>query len=163
MMDRCRIGGSYQRNKPAYLGCYFSEEFGDFSRFCEWAITQQGCFDQTYNLDKDLLVKGNKVYSRETCVYVPKLLNSLFVSHPKVKDNNTLPVGVYHRRSGFISSISINGEVVHSCLYTTQEAAREWYVEKKLQLVDNWIKKINEGIVVVDGRVLTALVNFEVS
>lgn len=162
MMRRCLAGGDYQKEKPAYIGCHTSVEFSNFESFSDWAITQQGCLDQGYNLDKDLLVKGNKLYSEETCVYIPALLNSLFISHPKTTVGNVLPVGVYKRGSTFRACISVNGRTLHSSTYNTPEPAREWYVNEKLRLVGNWIKYINDGKVLVDNRVLLALLNFEV-
>jgi len=48
-------------------------------------------------LDKDILIKGNKLYSPETCVFVPHIINSLFIKADKSRGN--LPIGVYwHER-----------------------------------------------------------------
>jgi hypothetical protein len=46
-------------------------------------------------LDKDILVKGNKVYSPDACVFVPQCINILFTkSHKSHKTKEKLPMGV---------------------------------------------------------------------
>ena len=46
-------------------------------------------------LDKDILIKGNKIYSPNTCIFVPKRINTLFIKCDKARGN--LPIGVSKR------------------------------------------------------------------
>lgn len=76
MIRRC-YSKYKQVENPTYIGCSVCEEWLTFSNFKRW-------FDENYiegyELDKDILVKGNKVYSPETCCFVPKRLNLLIRS-----------------------------------------------------------------------------------
>ena len=59
-------------------------------------------------LDKDILYKGNKVYSPDTCVFVPQGINSLFVKANKLRGD--LPIGVSRNRNSLIVSLSEYGK-----------------------------------------------------
>lgn len=78
--DRCKIGGKYQQRKPTYIGCTMTENFEDFQFFAEWVQAQVGYSCNGYQLDKDILVAGNKVYGENTCVFVPQQLNMFLVA-----------------------------------------------------------------------------------
>lgn len=57
------------------------------------------------DLDKDILIKGNKVYSPETCIFVPHEINSLFLKNDNKRGN--LPLGVsLHKSSGLYGARS---------------------------------------------------------
>ena len=60
---------------PTYRNCSVCEDWHYLSIFKKW-------FDENYvegwQLDKDILVQGNKLYSPETCCFVPKEINILF-------------------------------------------------------------------------------------
>ncbi|URC15365.1 DNA binding protein [Paraglaciecola Antarctic GD virus 1] len=73
MLNRC-YSELYQAKRPTYKGCYVCEEWLNFQNFSKW-------FDSNYiaihDLDKDILMDGNKVYSPETCSFVTPYDNSL--------------------------------------------------------------------------------------
>ena len=62
--------------RPTYIGCEVCEEWHNFQVFAEWA-ENTGSLYKGWHLDKDLLSKGSKLYSPETCVYLPQSINSL--------------------------------------------------------------------------------------
>ncbi len=78
ILGRC-YSEEVQKNRPTYKGCSVDENWHNFQVFAEW-------FEENYNpetmqgwhLDKDILVKGNKIYSPETCCFVPNEINCLF-------------------------------------------------------------------------------------
>lgn len=82
-----------QRKCPTYIGCSVSEEWHNFQVFGKW-------FDENYYeiegetmcIDKDILVKGNKIYSPETCIFAPNRINMLFLKANSKR--GVLPVGV---------------------------------------------------------------------
>ena len=75
---RCLKGSEYQKKKPTYLECEVGEDFQDFEIFTNWYVQQEGYRHLDYQLDKDILVDGNKIYTAENCCLVPKQLNIFF-------------------------------------------------------------------------------------
>lgn len=78
MIRRCYCL-KYQEKYPTYIGCSVDERWHDFQDFAEWYYSHPYS-NIGYQLDKDILVVGNKIYSPETCCFVPKQLNSLLVA-----------------------------------------------------------------------------------
>lgn len=72
MLERCYSIKFHERS-PSYKGCSVSEEWHTFSNFKAWMETQQWEGNQ---IDKDLLIEGNKIYSSVTCVFVTQMVNS---------------------------------------------------------------------------------------
>ena len=73
MLQRC-YGKAMQRLNPSYVGCSVCDEWLRFSVFKAWMEKQDWV---GMELDKDILVLGNKVYSPATCVFVTPKTNSL--------------------------------------------------------------------------------------
>lgn len=102
MKTRC-YNENYHKVKPDYEECTVCDEWLDNKKlFYEWVDHNyyeiEG--EPTVELDKDILVPGNKVYSPDTCIFVPKRINDLFV-HIHGKKKNGLPTGVsYSEKTG---------------------------------------------------------------
>lgn len=102
MKTRC-YNENYHKTKPDYEECTVCDEWLDNKKlFYEWVDHNfyeiEG--ESTVELDKDILVPGNKVYSPDTCIFVPKRINDLFV-HIHGKKKNGLPTGVtYSEKTG---------------------------------------------------------------
>lgn len=71
MLERC-YSEPFKIKWPTYAGCTVCDEWLTFSKFKSWMEKQDW---QGKQLDKDILVKGNKVYSPETCVFVSAEIN----------------------------------------------------------------------------------------
>lgn len=94
---------------PTYEDCTVHNDFHCLQNFGKW-------FEENYYkvpneimcLDKDILIKGNKIYGPDSCIIVPQTINSLIVNKYR-NGNNNLPLGVcYHRQHGkFMASCSI--------------------------------------------------------
>lgn len=71
-----RVNESCDRSKfyKAYEGVEISDSFKDAQRFCDWAVQQKG-WGLGYQLDKDLLSGDCKIYSEDTCVFLPREIN----------------------------------------------------------------------------------------
>jgi predicted RNase H-like HicB family nuclease len=94
MLGRCYDEKLHQKY-PTYKECTVTEEWHNFQNFVKWYDENFYQVDgEKMNLDKDILVKGNKVYSPETCIFVPQRINKLFLKQA-VKGGRKLPIGVY--------------------------------------------------------------------
>ena len=100
----------YILNKyPTYIDCYVCDEWLCFQNFAKWHEENyyevENC---KMNLDKDILVKGNKIYSPETCIFVPNKINILFTKSDKARGE--YPIGVsYCKGNNKLSATSNDG------------------------------------------------------
>ena len=134
-----------------------SENFKDYSFFYEWCNSQIGFGGYGWQLDKDILVKGNKVYSEHSCVFVPQEINTLFVKCNKSRGK--YPIGVTYSRGVFIAQITKGGKRNSLGYFETVEEAFQAYREAKEDYIkvvaDKWKDKI-------DPRVYKAMYEYEV-
>jgi hypothetical protein len=92
MLRRCY--DPYLLNKyPTYRDCYVCDEWLCFQNFSEWyEENHYECNNEKMCLDKDILIKGNKVYSPNTCIIVPERVNTLFIK--AYANRGKYPIGV---------------------------------------------------------------------
>ena len=74
MLQRCYDEKTQKRN-PSYKGCTVCKHWHNFQNFAKWYIENYPEDGRPYQLDKDIKVNGNKVYSPDTCVFVTKIEN----------------------------------------------------------------------------------------
>lgn len=139
MLKRC-YSDNYQKDQPSYIGCEVSEEFKTLSKFSDWCRSQPVFMDSDSNLDKDILVKGNKVYSRDTCCFVPREINCLFERCGATRGNH--PIGVYFdtHHQCFRAHMRKNGKFVSFGRFPTKESA---FLKYKIEK-ESYIKSIAE-------------------
>ena len=97
MLRRCY--GRKQNRDGAYEGCVVKSNWHNFQNFAEWLDNHYyEVPNQKMCLDKDILHKGNKIYSDETCCFVPEKINLLFTKSDKSRGND--PIGIHQSPSG---------------------------------------------------------------
>lgn len=84
-------GDVYKTTSAAYTDVTADPQWYNFQEFAEWCQWQHG-FKRDWHLDKDLLVKGNKVYSPDACVFLPPEVNCFMVKRKSKRGD--LPIGV---------------------------------------------------------------------
>lgn len=143
MNDRCREGGNVQKEKVTYVGC--KNEFTGYQEFTDWCQTKFGysmkdTSGKYWALDKDLKVWGNKVYSDETCIFVPNRINSL-INMPKHKTkNSSIPIGVAFssdkKKYETLCKEYGTGKTLHLGVFRDKtQAHREWQLCKAKQFI----------------------------
>lgn len=92
MVKRCY--DPYELNKyPTYIDCYVCDEWLNYSNFEKWCYANYyKVLNEKMCLDKDILIKGNKIYSPKTCIFVPERINLLFCKSEKTRGK--YPIGV---------------------------------------------------------------------
>ncbi|MGM7720642.1 hypothetical protein [Metabacillus sp. Hm71] len=92
MLTRC-YDGNFHKRQPKYRDCEVCEEWLNYQNFAKWHDENYyEINEEEMHLDKDILVKGNKLYSPEKCIFVPHRINALFVKG--YKRRGELPLGV---------------------------------------------------------------------
>lgn len=142
MLKRC-YSEKYHKRHPTYINCSASEEFHNFQNFGEWDEDNYYEIEgEKMCLDKDILVKHNKIYSPETCIYVPNNINMLFVK--KQNDRGKSVIGTYPFRGKYQVKCHIlnleTGKSKNKFLgyYDTQEKAFDIYKQFK----EDYIKQV---------------------
>ena len=138
MVTRC-YSKEHQSKMSTYIGCTVDEQWHNFQNFAEWYTSQIG-YKEGWHLDKDLFVKGNRIYSSKTCVLLPQEINATLASEEK-KKNTGLPLG-----------IGINGHKFAVCQFVcggeTRDSHKPYYslkiaIEYRNFILDERIRQIS--------------------
>ena len=158
MLQRC-YDLSYQLKRPTYIGCTSSNNFKYYPYFKDWCNKQVGFGNKGWCLDKDILVKGNKLYSEDTCCFVPREINSLFALSGNARGLNPIGVQFNLEEGNYSARVSRDGKHCHIGTYETKEDAFLRYKEAKelhiKSVAKRWFGKI-------DQNVFNALMTYEV-
>lgn len=132
MIKRC-YNKKLQEKVPAYKGCTVAEEWQDFQVFAEW-YENQPFSGKGYELDKDLLIKDNKLYSEKTVCLLPQEINKLLlIGNRKV---NGLAGAYLLKPSGmWASSLCMYGKSTHLGCFDTEIEAHKAYAKRKREYV----------------------------
>lgn len=95
MLVRC--SPIWQRNNMAYVGCKCVDEWLIFENFAKWFDKNIYDIGETLQLDKDILIHGNRLYGPDTCIFVPQSINLIFTRR-NVK-RGAYPIGVLLNKS----------------------------------------------------------------
>ena len=160
MLVRCYSDSSKKR-RPTYEGCEASENFKSYEHFYEWCHKQIGFGNEGWQLDKDLLVKGNKVYSESTCVFLPVEINSLLTKSTASRGEYLIGVSWSKRDKAFKAQVGKGkGKLKHLGYFNTELEAFNAYKQAKETFIKEQANKFKSQI---DLRAYNALMNYEVN
>lgn len=156
MLERC-YSKNILKHTNRYKDCIVCKEWLNFSNFQRWAEDATNGYKDGYQLDKDIIVKGNKVYSPNTCCFVPREINSLIINC-KAKRGN-LPIGVsLTKRGKYLASHAASN--FHKTFYTPDEAFVAYKSAKELYIQKVATNYFNDGK--ITERVYKALLNYKI-
>ena len=159
MLKRC-YSDTYQKKYPTYIGCKMSDKFKSYEYFYEWCHKQIGFGVKGWQLDKYLLVKGNKVYSESTCVFIPKEINQLLTKRASSRGEHLIGVCWDKRHKAFKAQVGKNkGGREHLGYFTTEIEAYNTYKQAKESFIKEQANKWKGKI---DERAYNALMNYQV-
>ena len=159
MLKRC-YSDIFKKKRPTYEGCEVSENFKSYEYFYEWCHKQIGFGDDGWQLDKDLLTKGNKVYSESTCVFIPREINQILVK--STASRGEYLIGVYwdKTKKAFIAQVGKSkGKQEWLGSFKTEVEAFNAYKQAKEAFVKEQANKFKSQI---DPRAYNALMNYTV-
>ena len=118
-------------------------EWHNFQVFAKW-------FDENYKegfvLDKDILLKGNKIYSPDTCVFVPREINGIFTLRQNKRGD--YPIGVLKNGNKFQANIVRYNKREYLGTFNTPEEAFQVYKVAKEDYIrhvaNKWKNQITE-------------------
>lgn len=147
------------RVEAAYYDVNVCTQWHNFLNFETW-VTKQPNFDtKGWELDKDLLIKGNKLYSPETCVYIPKAVNAALTKRENCRGE--LPIGVRFSKSGkrFEAWCGDGERSRYLGVFRTVTEAFLCYKAKKEEMLRSLAEKYKDEL---DPRAYQALYNYQV-
>jgi hypothetical protein len=163
MLQRC-YSKKFHEKHPTYIDCESSKEFLNFQKFGKWDKDNYYEVEgEGMELDKDILVKHNKIYSPDTCIYVPKTINTLFTKNDKDRGESVIGTtphhGKYQVKCNMVNPKTGKSKNEYLGIYETEIEAFEvykYYKERNIkQVADYFEKHIPENL-------YYALYNYEV-
>ena len=157
-----------KKKYPTYEGCEVSENFKSYGYFYEWCHEQIGFGNDgngnPFQLDKDLLTKGNikgsKVYSESTCVFIPREINQLLVKCTASRGEYLIGVYWDKTKKAFKAQVNKNkGMQEYLGYFKTELEAFNAYKQAKEAFVKEVAEKWKSQI---DDRAYEALMNYTV-
>ncbi len=159
MLVRC-YSDDFKKRRPTYKGCEVSDKFKSYEYFYEWCNSQVGFGVEGFELDKDLLIKGNKVYSENSCVFIPVEINSLLVKRENMRGKYLIGVCWSKTANAFVSRVSRNkGMQEHLGFFNTELEAFKAYKHAKEAFIK---EQANDWKSQIDDRAYNALMNYQV-
>ena len=126
MLMRC-YSDKYHAKFPTYIECSVCAEWLDFQVFASW-------FEVNYvdgmQLDKDIKVEGNKIYSPEFCLFVSPFDNyeKARAKEFKVISPTGDPVTIYNMRK-FCRDNNLNRSCMNNVVWGTQKHHNGWTMD----------------------------------
>ena len=159
MLERC-YSDTFKKKYLTYEGCEASENFKSYEYFYEWCRKQIGFGNEGWQLDKDLLIKGNKVYSEDSCVFLPQEINKILTK--RTTSRGEYLIGIYWSKThkAFKAQVGKNkgGREYLGYFKTELEAFNAYKIAKESfikEQANKWKDKI-------DDRAYEALMNYTV-
>lgn len=136
MLRRC-FNNKEKERSPAYKNITCSNDWLLYENFYEWLHSQEN-FDKwlegdRWAIDKDILIKRNKIYSPNACCLIPQNVNCLFLK--REAERGVYPIGVrYKDNDGFIASCHnpfTNRNELIGCYSTPEKAFNAYKIYKE--------------------------------
>ena len=154
MLERCYCE-KFHKKQPTYAGMTVSEDWKMFSKFerdVKEMVNFEKCLTENWALDKDSIVVGNKVYSKDTCCFIPQSLNSKLSTLTNLETYGSgcsmLPYGSYRVLVGG------HGKRGHVGCYKTLDEAFSVYKSIKGKML---LKEIQEYAGSIDSRAVDSV------
>ena len=139
---------------PSYLNVSVCEDWHNYQNFAKWFHKN---YRQGFALDKDILVRGNKIYSAETCCFVPPQINNLFLK--REKGRGECLIGVSKHYKNYMSEVSTKNGGIYLGTFKTEIEAFTAYKEAKekniKEVANEWKSEITQDC-------YNALVNYKI-
>ena len=159
ILDRCYDEKTINKF-PTYSNCIVCDEWLNYQNFAKWYDDNYYQIDnEKMCVDKDILIKGNKVYSPKTCCIVPNSINILLTKVDKSRGEYPVGVSFHKATNKFIAKYKTEGKSKYIGLFSTPEDAFIAYKKAKESEIKRLANKYRDYI---RPDVYNALINYEV-
>lgn len=155
MLERC-YSPYYINEHLTYIDCFVCKKWHNYQNYKIWhKENYYKIKNQTMCLDKDILIKGNKIYSPQTCIFVPQNINKLFVSNKSQRGK--YPIGVCTNKTkpnkyfSMVNKKEENFKDVHNT-FLWYKINKELYIES----IANEYKKF------IPNKLYFAMINYKI-
>lgn len=143
MLQRC-YDTKHLKRMPHYKGSSVCDEWKTYSNFLKWAEPR---YREGAHLDKD--IKGsNKIYSPETCIFVPRWVNQFIVCNRERE--NGLPEGAKNHRGKFTARYRHPEKgPLYIGVFNSAKEASEAYKKSKKEIIkekEEELRKIDKNL-----------------
>lgn len=157
MIQRC-YDEKFRHKWQSYADCFVCDEWLNYQTFADWYCEH---YFEDYQLDKDILVKGNTLYGPDTCCFVPAAINRLFISNKSQR--GILPIGVRDKTkvspSYSAHCTGVDNTIQYLGVFSTPEAAFNAYKIFKENLIRNIAELYKDRI---RDKVYNALLDWKI-
>ena len=141
IIERCYW---YPQKYPAYHGkCIVCDKWHNYQNFAKWFNENKYEVEGRLHIDKDILFPNSNIYSEETCLLVPQIINMMFMNKPNKRG---LPNGIHKTKNGYLAEYNEK----KLGIYQTVELAYKAYASEKekaiRQLADEYKNIIPEKV-----------------
>lgn len=160
MLRRC-YSDNFKKKNPTYIDCEVSDKFKSYEYFYEWCNKQIGFGVDGFEIDKDLLIKGNKIYSESTCVFLPQEINTLLIKCTASRGKHPIGVCWNKTKKSFVAHVGKSkGKQEHLGYFKTEIEAFNAYKQAKEAFIKEQANKWKSQI---DIGAYEALMNYTVN
>ena len=128
ILERCYSEKRHEKY-PTYRDCSMCDEWLTFSNFKKWMEIQNY---HDLEIDKDLKVPNNKVYSPENCLLVSRKINKLITNIKSKRNGYLVGVTFVKDKGKFRAFFNDNGKTTHIGYFCSEiEGHNAWRKRKK--------------------------------
>lgn len=168
MLRRC-YSESFKSKRPNYVGCSVHPDWHSFSKFktdIEYLAQLCGTTIEDSVLDKDLIIKGNTVYSKDTCLLVDLCLNVCLNAGGHKYKNSDLPIGVSKMKGNrvrpYVTQLEIENKLVSFYFHDILSAHQQWQrhkIERLIHLSGPYSEYVKSKIMLIVDSIKQDLLN----
>ena len=130
MIQRCYTNTSRYSH---YNDCSVCCEWRNFQVYAKWAL--DNLLTENWEVDKDLLIKGNKLYSPSTCLVVPHEINNAILKSDASR--GALPIGVDFKKGKYRARLTKeSGSIELGCFNNPESAFNAYKLAKEDHIKD---------------------------
>lgn len=141
---------SYKLKNPSYVNVSICEEWLNFQNFGDWYDNNfpSHIDNIKFQLDKDLLQQGveNKIYSPETCIFLPQKINGFLTQHRFASNNPNIGTQIKSKKFEVkLKDFYYNKKIYIGTFSTVEEASQAYQIarDEQAEKAKQYLKDLN--------------------